>query len=113
VIVVDAGPRLSGDLDEAKALRAKWKHASDEEFVDGMRGAFMSMTSSPKKMALVIDAITKSDRRAIGDAIYEMVTTDLTDRVKDIKAPVLIIAADGGLSDPDQGAESRRFRITR
>jgi len=95
VIVVDASPALSGDLDEAKALRARWKHASDDEFTEGMRAAFTGMTSDPRKLAPVIDAVTRSDRRAIGDAIFEMVTTDLTDRVKDITAPVLVIAADG------------------
>jgi pimeloyl-ACP methyl ester carboxylesterase len=96
VIVVDAGPALSGDLDEARALRARWKNASDEEFTGGMRAAFSAMTAVPRKMAPVIDAVTRSDRRAIGDAIFEMVTTDLTDHVKDITAPVLVIAADGG-----------------
>ena len=96
VIVVDAGPALSGDLDEAKALRARWKHASDDEFAGGMRAAFTAMTSVPKKMEPVLAAVSRSDRRAIGDAIFEMVTTDLTDRVKDITAPVLVIAADGG-----------------
>jgi N-formylmaleamate deformylase len=96
VIVVDAGPALSGDLDEAKALRARWKHASDDEFTGGMRAAFTAMTSAPKRMEPVIEAVTRSDRRAIGDAIFEMVTTDLTDHVKDITAPVLVIAADGG-----------------
>jgi len=95
VIVVDAGPALSGDLDEAKALRSRWKNASDEEFSDGMRAAFSMMTAYPKKMAPVIEAVTRSDRRAIGDAIYEMVTTDLTAQVADITAPVLVIAADG------------------
>jgi pimeloyl-ACP methyl ester carboxylesterase len=96
VIVVDAGPALSGDLDEAKALRARWKNASDDEFTDGMRAAFSQMTSVPRKMASVIEAVTHSDRRAIGDAIFEMVTTDLTEHVKEITAPVLVIAADGG-----------------
>jgi N-formylmaleamate deformylase len=96
VVVVDAGPALSGDLDEARALRARWKNASDDEFADGMRGAFSSMTAYPKKMAPVIEQVTRSDRRAIGDAIYEMMTTDLTDHVQEITAPVLVIAADGG-----------------
>ena len=96
-IVVDAGPALSGDLEEAKQLRARYKHATDEEFAGSMRAAFMSMTSQPKKMQPVIERVTQSDRRAIGDAIYEMITTDLTDVVKEIKAPVLVIAADGGL----------------
>jgi pimeloyl-ACP methyl ester carboxylesterase len=97
VIVVDAGPALSGDLDEARELRARWKYADDDEFHAGMRAAFMSMSSAAKKMAPVADAVIRSDRRAIGDAIYEMMTTDLTDKVKDITAPVLVIAADGGL----------------
>lgn len=96
VIVVDASPALSGDLDEARALRSKWKNASDDEFHAGMRAAFMSMSGVAKKMAPVADAVTRSDRRAIGDAIYEMITTDLTDKVKEITAPVLVIAADGG-----------------
>jgi N-formylmaleamate deformylase len=96
VIIVDAGPALSGDIDEAKALRSRWKNAGDDEFTAGMRAAFTGMTSEPRKMAAVIEAVTRSDRRAIGNAIYEMVTTDLTDHVKDITAPVLIIAADGG-----------------
>jgi N-formylmaleamate deformylase len=96
VIVVDAGPALSGDLDEARALRSRWKYADDGEFAAGMRAAFMSMSSVAKKMAPVADAVVRSDRRAIGDAIYEMMTTDLTDKVKDITAPVLVIAADGG-----------------
>jgi pimeloyl-ACP methyl ester carboxylesterase len=95
VIVVDAGPALSGDLDEAKALRARWKNAGDDEFTDGLRAVFAQMTTAPKKLAPVIEAVIRSDRRAIGDAIFEMVTTDLTAQVKDITAPVLVIAADG------------------
>ena len=95
VIVVDAGPALSGDLEAAKALRTRWTNASDSEFADGMRAAYSAMTSFPRKLAPVIEAVTRSDRRAIGDAIYEMVTTDLTDRVHDITAPVLVVAADG------------------
>jgi N-formylmaleamate deformylase len=96
VIVVDAGPALSGDIDEAKALRSRWKNASDEEFSGGMRAAFTQMTAFPRKMEPVIAAVTRSNRRTIGDAIFEMVTTDLTERVKEITAPVLVIAADGG-----------------
>jgi N-formylmaleamate deformylase len=95
VIIVDAGPALSGDIDEARAIRSRWRNASDEEFVAGMRSAFTGMTRFPARMAPVIEAVTRSDRRAIGNAIYEMITTDLTDRVKDIAAPVLVVAADG------------------
>lgn len=97
VIIVDASPALSGGLDEAKELRAKWKTASDAQFTGLIRAAFNSMTKVPKRMAPVIDEIVRSDRAAIGNAIYEMVVTDLRDHVKDITSPVLVIAADGGL----------------
>jgi pimeloyl-ACP methyl ester carboxylesterase len=97
VIIVDASPALSGGLDEAKELRTKWRTASDEEYFSQVRAKFNSMTHNPRRMAPVIDRIVKSDRRTIGDAIYEMVMTDLRDHVKDIQAPVLIVAADGGL----------------
>ena len=96
-IVVDASPALSGDLDTAKELRAKWKYASDEEFTGLIRAAFFSMTSARKRMEKTVDLIVKSDRLSIGNAIYEMVVTDLRDKVNEIQAPVLIIAADGGL----------------
>ncbi|HEY0189984.1 MAG TPA: alpha/beta hydrolase [Kofleriaceae bacterium] len=96
VIVVDAGPALSGDLDEAKDLRDKWKRSTDEELEANLRGAFMSMTSAPKKMEAVLPAVAQSDPRSIGDAIYEMIATDLTEHVQEITAPVLVIAADGG-----------------
>jgi pimeloyl-ACP methyl ester carboxylesterase len=95
VIVVDAGPALSGDLEEAKELRSRWKNVSDEEFSTQTRIAYASMTRQPKKMESVIAKVAKSDRRAFADAIYEMVTTDLTEQVSEIKSPVLILAADG------------------
>jgi pimeloyl-ACP methyl ester carboxylesterase len=103
VIVVDAGPALSGDMEEAKTLRAQWKDASDEEFSTQTRIAFASMTKAPQKMEPLLALVAKSDRRAFADAIYEMVTTDLTDDVKEIKSPVLILAADGGFQKRIEG----------
>ncbi len=97
VIIVDASPALSGGLDEAKELRTKWKDADDAQYFAQVRAAFNSMTRMSKRMAPVVDKIVRSDRRSIGDAIYEMVITDLRDHVAEIQAPVLVIAADGPL----------------
>ncbi|MBA3460482.1 MAG: alpha/beta hydrolase [Deltaproteobacteria bacterium] len=97
VIIVDASPALSGGLEEAKELRTNWRKASDEQFASQVRAKFGSMTHNAKRMRPVIDQIAKSDRKTIGDAIYEMIMTDLREQVKEIRAPVLIVAADGGL----------------
>jgi N-formylmaleamate deformylase len=97
VIIVDASPALSGGLDTAKELRTRWRTASDERFRAQVRAKFSSMTRDAARMRPVIDQIARSDRKTIGDAIYEMIMTDLREQVKEIQAPVLIVAADGGL----------------
>jgi len=95
VIVVDAGPALSGDLEAARLLRARWVDASDEEFARRAKHMYAGMASDPRRLAAISTLAAKSDRRTIGDAIYEMVITDLTDRMPEIRAPVLFVLADG------------------
>jgi pimeloyl-ACP methyl ester carboxylesterase len=96
LIVVDAGPALADtDADTAKQLRDSWVQASDEEFARQARVMFTGMTNDPKRLEPIIAAAVRSDRRAMGDAVYELVTTDLADRVEAIHAPTLIVLADG------------------
>jgi N-formylmaleamate deformylase len=97
VIVVDAGPALSGDLEDAKLLRARWAEASDEEFAVQAKYMYAGMASNPKRLEAISTLAAKSDRRTIGDAIYEMMITNLTDRMPEIQAPALFVLADGGL----------------
>jgi N-formylmaleamate deformylase len=99
VVIVDAGPALSGDLEEAKALRDQWRGATDEEFADRTRVMFSGMVNDPKRLAPILDELAKSDRKTLGDAVYELMTTDLRDKIEDIKAPVLVVLADGGLQE--------------
>ncbi|MGE0550792.1 MAG: alpha/beta fold hydrolase [Kofleriaceae bacterium] len=96
VIIVDASPALSGDIDAARYLRDRWKQLSDAQLAARIRGKFMGMTKFPNKMAPIIELIGRSDRRTIGNAVFEMMTTNLLEQVKQIQSPVLIVAADGG-----------------
>jgi pimeloyl-ACP methyl ester carboxylesterase len=95
VIVVDAGPALSGDMAEAKQLRDRWAKASDEEFALQARYMYAGMATDPKRLEAISELAAKSDRRTIGEAIFEMMSTDLTDLLEDIRAPVLFVLADG------------------
>jgi pimeloyl-ACP methyl ester carboxylesterase len=98
VIVVDAGPALGdNDLETARSLRNMWAQAGDDELPEQVKAAYSSMTTDPKRIEPYLDAIAKSDRHAIGDAIYELVRTDLRDQMTKIKAPLLLVLADGGL----------------
>jgi len=99
VIVVDAGPALAADASDqetAFSLRNAWAQAGDDELPEQVRIAYSSMVSNPKEIEPYLEAITKSDRQTMGDAIYELVTTDLRDKIASISAPLLLVLADGG-----------------
>lgn len=98
-IVVDAGPSFGDDVETARALRNTWAQAGDDELPDMVRAAYTSMVRDPKRIEPFIPAITRSDREAMGNAIYELVTTDLSSLLPKIRAPVLLVLSDGGLKD--------------
>jgi pimeloyl-ACP methyl ester carboxylesterase len=97
VIVVDAGPALSDtDPETAKQLRELWTQAEDAEFAQQVQDVFVGMSNDRARMTKLVSQIQQSDRRAMGDAIYEVTTTDIRDRIPNIRAPVLLVLADGG-----------------
>ena len=97
VVVVDAGPSLAdNDLETAKSLRNMWAQAGDDELPEQVKNAYSSMTTDPKRIAPYLAAIAKSDRQTMGDAIFELVTTSVSDKVAHITAPLLLVLADGG-----------------
>ena len=98
VVVVDAGPALSDtNEDTGEQLRDLWTKTSDDQFAQQVHDVFIGMAADPKKMAHVIDEVARSDRQAMGDAVYELTTTDLREKVARIRAPVLVVLADGAL----------------
>jgi N-formylmaleamate deformylase len=99
IVVVDAGPRYFADSETARLLRNTWAQAGDDELPIQIRNVFSGMTRYPKRIAPYLAAIARSDRQTIGDAIYELVTTDVTDKIDSIRVPSLIILADGGLQN--------------
>jgi pimeloyl-ACP methyl ester carboxylesterase len=97
VVVVDAGPALAdNDVETANSLRNMWAQAGDDELPQQVRNAYTSMTTDPKRIEPYLAAIAKSDRQTMGDAIYELVTTSVADKVAKITAPLLLVLADGG-----------------
>jgi pimeloyl-ACP methyl ester carboxylesterase len=103
-IIVDSGASLAngdpdGDAAAARQARALWRDASDDQFAQQVHDIFPSMTAKPDRLAPMLDAVARSDRRAMGDAIYEQFTTDLRPMLTAIRSPVLVVLADGSLQD--------------
>jgi N-formylmaleamate deformylase len=102
-VIVDSGAALGSDPDTRKSeganVRAMWKNASDEQYAQQVHGIFGSMAVHRDRLAKYLDEIQKSDRAAIGDAIYELYTTDVRDDLTHIRTPVLALLADGSSQD--------------
>jgi len=99
-IIVDAGATVgTGDRDAAAEARDMWRGASDAQFAQQIIDVFGSMSAKPDRLRPVLAEIAKSDRRAIGDAIYELSTSDLRNQLGKIRGPVLLVLADGALKD--------------
>ncbi|HEY0251619.1 MAG TPA: alpha/beta hydrolase, partial [Kofleriaceae bacterium] len=103
VVVVDSGAALGNDPDTRKTqgatVRDMWKKASDDQYAQQVRGIFGSMAVHRDRLAKYLDDIQKSDRGAIGDAVYELYTTDVRDQLAHIRSPVLAVLADGSEKD--------------
>jgi pimeloyl-ACP methyl ester carboxylesterase len=98
VVVVDAGAALAdNDVETARTLRNMWAQAGDDELPEQVKTAYSGMVSDPKHIEPYLAAIASSDRQAMGDAIYELVTTDVRARLGDITAPLLLVLADGSM----------------
>lgn len=98
VVVVDAGAAGgTAEEDAARAARAFWRDASDAQFARRIKEQFGQMSNRPERLAPLLTEIAKSDRRAIGDAVYELAVTTVGDDLARIRAPVLVVLADGSL----------------
>ena len=98
IVVVDAGPALGeSDDEDARRLRNMWAQAGDDELPIQIRTVYSWMARNKDALEPYFDEIAKSDRQTIGDAIYEMVTTDVREELERIDVPVLLVLADGGL----------------
>ncbi len=102
-IVVESGAALGdGDRDANAAtgaqIRDMWSGASDEQFSQQVHDIFGQMAAHRERLAPVLELVARSDKTAIGDAIYEQYTTDLRAQLPKIRAAVLVVLADGSLA---------------
>lgn len=108
MVIIDAGPPAAEAAPAAQA-RDVWREASDEQFARQIKEMFGHMAVKPERLAPLLPEIARSDRRAIGDVVYELSVTAVRDELPRIRAPVLLVLADGELKD-DFRAQARGVR---
>jgi pimeloyl-ACP methyl ester carboxylesterase len=98
MIIIDAGAPASEEAPAAEA-RDLWREASNEQFARQIKEMFGHMSVKPERLAPLLAEVARSDRRAIGDVVYELSVTAVRDELPRIRAPVLLVLADGELKD--------------
>jgi len=76
-----------------------WKLATDDQFAQQVTDVFGAMARHAERLAPFLAAVARSDRAALGDAVYELFTTDVRGDLAHIRAPLLLVLADGSLGD--------------
>jgi N-formylmaleamate deformylase len=92
---------------EAQQFGARFRAMTHEQFVEGLRKGAAIQTTGPENQAQVVAWCAPSDPTAVGNGMAELLTTDLRPLLKDIRVPVLLLAAVGGVpADSQQAARS-------
>lgn len=103
IIIVDSYPFLSAIYnpeateDNVKSQAFMMKNAitasNDSLFVIQQSMTLNTMISHQEKIQLALQWSLKSDRETLGQAMYELMTTDLRDQLKNIQTPVLVLGS--------------------
>jgi N-formylmaleamate deformylase len=109
VISVDGVPFYSALMDptatpdtmaaKAEQLRSMYAGLPAAQFISNNHRFLSMMITAPSNVDLVASLGDKSDPKAVGQAFYDLATTDLRPGLKSIQAPVLLIGAQSGALD--------------
>jgi N-formylmaleamate deformylase len=114
VVAVDGVPFLPALLDpsatpesltaQAAGMRRFYAAMSREQVEGGTRAAAARMVREPAQLDRIVAWTGRSDPATLGQALYEVMTTDLRAAVAGVRVPTLLVGA--GADAPDAGARA-------
>ncbi len=97
IISIDGLPFLpalmGGGAPDAEKFRSLYASLTPEQLGKMSRMALEHMISDPKHVDLATNGAAKSDPAFVGQAMYDLMTTDLRPELRKLRAPVLLIGA--------------------
>ena len=92
----------------AEQYRSMYAGLTAEQFIDNYRQFLSMMITASSNVDQVASLGGKSDPKAVGQAFYDLFTTDLRSGLKSIQAPVLLIGSEALASDEALKAKTRQ-----
>src|SRR5262249_54523966 len=111
LVSVDGGTFFSALMDPnttaqtakatAETTRRIMEGQTAEQFAANNKMFLAGMITDRKNVELIAPTCAKSDPKAVGLAVYELMTTDLRDDVARIKVPILLIGSGAFAASPE------------
>lgn len=89
---------------QADYLRNMYRQMSSQQLAAMAAQGVNIQATSPQHQQQVIEMATASDAAAVGQAVYELLTTDLRSEVSKIQGKVLLLGASGAISSDAEHA---------
>jgi len=115
IISVDGVPFYSALMDpsathesmlpRAEQIRAMYAGLPADQFIANNHQFTAMMITASSNVDFVVSLADKSNAKAVGQAFYDLVTTDLRPGLKSIQAPLLLIGSDAMATDETEKAK--------
>ena len=106
--LMDPAATRESTLPMAEQFRSMYAGMTTEQFIQNNHQFLAMMITAPSNVDMVTSLGDKSNPKAVGQAFYELVTTDIRPGLKSIQAPVLLIGSDAMASDDVMKAKIRQ-----
>jgi N-formylmaleamate deformylase len=101
----DSSTTVAQVTPQAEYFRTMYQGMSAEQLANMTTQGVQSQATSAAHQQQIIAMAAASDARSVGQAVYELLTTDLRAQVHSIKSKVLLIGAGGAMTnDTDRAA---------
>ena len=75
---------------------------NSEGFAKSNQKMLGELITDPKEVQRIADSSNKSDPKAVGEALFELMTVDIREKLKVIQTPVLLLGASIPIADPEK-----------
>jgi pimeloyl-ACP methyl ester carboxylesterase len=89
---------------QAEAMRRLSSAQTPEQFRAQSQMYLSMMITDPKEVERILPTVARTDPKASGQAMYEMLTTDLREKVGAIRTPVLLVGSTAMAGTPEMRA---------
>ncbi|MEE2025493.1 alpha/beta fold hydrolase [Alkalimonas mucilaginosa] len=83
---------------QASAIRSQYQQMSAQQLAAMAQHGLGIQASSQPHQQLVLEMAATSDPASVGQALYELLTTDLRQQISAIQSPVLLLGASGAIT---------------